>query len=356
MRYVTASFPTGRFLVGILIAINGLQVSHRIDAQDIGKGPISKSQQSQPVGEKSVTNTFGWHSDRPYPTLSVDEVLDRLTKSTEELIQKKVVKGADELRKNLDRVTFSIALIPALSKELSTQEVYRRTSESVFLVAGMTKPTEKDADWKTSFSTAFVVHEDGILSTSAHVFDHDDHDDAVVAMDIRGNVYPVVEVLAANRKADTLLFRIGAKGLKPIPLGQEVAPGSPVRVMGHPGDSFFFFSSGHLANYERDEDNNSWLNVTADFGQGSSGGPVMDEAGNVIGQVSRTYTLYASGDSSNRSRRRSSLTQKANDADAKEKNTKDADDESDPEAKKKSDPQMVFKACTPVSAIRALLK
>jgi len=116
-------------------------------------------------------------------------------------------------------------------------------TESVFLVAGMTKPKEDETNWKTSFSTAFAIHEDGILSTSAHVFDHDDQDDAVVVMDVRGNVYPVLDVLAANRKHDTLLFRIGVKGLKPLPLGDDAVPGTPVRMIGHPGDSFFFFSA-----------------------------------------------------------------------------------------------------------------
>ena len=354
MKYLSTSIACTFFVAGVTVGIHWPKTPYQVGAQEIRKdssfNPHHKGGKNAFRLGKGAFGTFG---DRPYPTFCVDEVIAKLTTATTVLIEKKLTKNADELRKNLDRTSFSLKLSPESTKVLTTQELYRQTMECVFLVAGLTRPTEADAEWKTSFSTAFVVHEDGILSTSAHVFDHDDHDDAVVALDFQGNVYPVLEVLAANRKADTLLFRIGAKGLKPMSLGQEAAPGSPVRVLGHPGDSFYFFSIGHLANYERDEEDNSWLNITADFGQGSSGGPVMDEAGNVIGQVSRTYTLYAGGETSNRRRRRT--TRQLN-AEGLPIVDKDAPDKVETESEKKTDPQMVFKACTPVSAIRALVK
>ena len=56
-------------------------------------------------------------------------------------------------------------------------------------------------------------------------------------------------------------------------------PGTQVRIMGHPGDSFYFLSSGLLANYERDHEGTTWLNTTADFGQGSSGVGDMETIG-----------------------------------------------------------------------------
>ena len=290
--------------------------------------------------------------DRPYPVFFIDDVLVMLTTGADKLIEKKLVKTSETLRKEIDRTEFSTTLPPAFTKDLPTQDLYRRVSESVFLVAGLTKPGEKETDWQTAFSTAFVVHEDGILSTSAHVFDHDDQDDAVVVMDFKGKVHPVIEILAADLKADTCLFRIGTKGLKPLPLGNDAPPGSAVRVMGHPGDSFFFFSTGVIANYERDEDGRVWPNVTADFGQGSSGGPVMDASGNVVGQVSRTYTLYAGGAASHRRKR----TARQADATEAAKEPMEVAPGDEVGSRKHADTQMVFKACTPVSALRALVK
>lgn len=268
-------------------------------------------------------------------------------------MEQKRTRSSDELRQELDRTTVSIPLTKPATKPLSSQELYRRAAESVFLVAGLTKPKEDEEGWQTAFSTAFVVHEDGILATSAHVFDHDDHDDAVVAMDVRGQVFPVVEVLAADRKADTALFRIATKDLEPLPLGSMAFPGTQIHVMGHPGDSFFYFSVGHIANYERDHESTLWLNVTADFGQGASGGPVMDVFGNVIGQVSRTYTLYAGTEEVGR-RRPAHRTRQIDDPAAKAEMVEEP--KVDHHLLKRPDPQMVFKSCTPVAAIRALVK
>lgn len=286
-----------------------------------------------------------------YPTMFVDDVIEKLSKSVQKLIDQKQTKTSAELKEGLDKTSFSITLTPAIETPLRPAELYQKCSESVFLVAGLTKPDAEEEAWKTAFSTAFVVHEEGILSTSAHVFDHDDVDHGVVVMDQQGRVYPVVEVLATDRQADTCLFRVAAKGLKPLPLGTDQPPGTPIRVIGHPGDSFYYFSAGDIANYERDDEGAYWLNVTADFGQGSSGGPVMDEAGNVIGQVSRTFTLYAGGEAGRRRRRRPHKTQNVDIV----VGVMEADTELADRAKK-PDPQMVFRACTPVSAIKGLIK
>lgn len=352
MKQFTA-VAMGLVLIGALFGgLNWIKTSVRLAAQETSDVVVAEP---APNGVPVQPDLLGQSGHRPFPTYFIDDIVARLTGAVETLLERKQTKNSDDLRKHLDRVRHVIKLPRPFVTEVPPQELYRRASESVFLVAGLTKPKDEVVDWKTAFSTAFVIHEDGILSTSAHVFDHDDQDDAVVVMDIRGRVYPVQELLAADKKADTAIFRIDVKGLTPLPLGQEVAPGTPIRVIGHPGDSFFFFSAGHLANYERDDDGAFWLNVTADFGQGSSGGPVMDAAGNVVGQVSRTFTLYAGGEATNRRRRhRRSLTQAAADPLVMELSKEDHDPTLD--AKKKADPQMVFKACTPVSAIRALVQ
>jgi S1-C subfamily serine protease len=211
----------------------------------------------------------------------------------------------------------------------------------------MYRTEDSEDEWETSLATAFAVTADGVLSTSAHVFDNDDHADIVVVMDVHKNVYPVQELLAVNREADTCLFRISAKETKPLTLAHDAPPGTRVRVVSHPGDSFYYLSTGVLANYESDGDDRTWLNITADFGQGSSGGPVMDEFGNVVGQVSRTYTLYAGG-AATRGQPRRVQNDRPADAEHSEKKPRAMDD--------LADPQMVFKSCVPVAVVRALAK
>ncbi len=349
MKRLAASIACVTFAVLVLTLLNGQKTRPQLDAQESARTSTTENR-SQPTAV--VTQQKEERTDLSPPEYYIEDVIKILTTATEVMIEKKISKTAVELHEELDRTQFTLELPKPSRTPVTSQELYRRATESVFLVAGLTKPSGDETAWQTSFSTAFVVHEDGILSTSAHVFDHDDHDDAVVVMDVHGKVYPVLEILAADRTGDTCLFRISKRQLKPLALGPAAHPGSQISVIGHPGDSFFYFSAGHIANYERDEEGLPWLNITADFGQGSSGGPVMDEAGNVVGQVSRTYTLYAGGDASNRRRRPRTVRQ------AVDHRPDDGPAESDENAavRKRADPQMVFKACTPVASIRALTK
>jgi sRNA-binding protein len=97
----------------------------------------------------------------------------------------------------------------------------------------------------------------------------------------------------------------------------------------------------------------------------------LDAAGNVVGQVSRTYTLYAGGSASARQRRVRTAQQreaaektdeKSDKAEEKPEDKGDAKMEKEtapallPEERREADPQMTFKSCVPVSAIRALVK
>lgn len=282
----------------------------------------------------------------PYPVFGIDEVLDHLSKVGAKLHKAGKTKGDAELRKQLDRKTCELTLPTATDEPVADCDLYLRACESVFIVCSLYKD-ESHGEWQTSLATAFAVTEDGVLTTSCHVFDNEDTADAIVVMDIKKNVYPVTELLASNKLTDTCLFRIDAQNLKPLPLAEDALPGAHVRVVGHPGDSFYYFSSGHVANYERDGDSVLWMNVTADFGQGSSGGPVFNEQGHVIGQVSRTFTLYAGGSETRGRPRRVAGDTKPADKQLTEKKT--AADEF-------MDPQMVFKSCVPVQGIRALVK
>lgn len=281
-----------------------------------------------------------------YPIFNITEVIDTITTEGARLHKQGKTRNDAHFRKQLNRKFVELDLPEPSDEPIPDRELYRRASESVFIVCSMYKIEDTD-EWQTSLATAFAVTADGVLTTSCHVFDNEDEADVVVVMDKNRKVYPVKELLAVNKKADTCLFRIDASDLKPLPLAEDGIPGTHVRVLGHPGDSFYFMSNGLLANYERDHDGTVWMNTTADFGQGSSGGPVMDEFGNVVGQVSRTFTLYAGGESRGRPRR------VANDSADK------SDPEKEPAVSNESDladPQMVFKSCVPVKTLRSLIR
>jgi S1-C subfamily serine protease len=123
----------------------------------------------------------------------------------------------------------------------------------------------------------------------------------LIAADAEGRVFPIQSVVAADMESDTCFLKISAPALKPLPLRTGIRPGERVYCLSHPGGNHFMFTEGMVArlNLKRDEmlDNHGqtnglltrpllFLNVTAEFAPGSSGAPIVDEAGNVVAQVS----------------------------------------------------------------------
>ena len=107
-------------------------------------------------------------------------------------------------------------------------------------------------------------------------------------------------VLAADTDSDICLVKIDGPELKPLPLRPGVRAGERVYCLSHPAGYFFMFTQGLVARVNRkrnellDEHGHTnglltrpilFLNVTAEFAPGSSGAPMVDEGGNVVGQV-----------------------------------------------------------------------
>ncbi len=93
-----------------------------------------------------------------------------------------------------------------------------------------------------------------------------------------------VEVIGVDKARDLAVLRIGARGQRPLPLGDARATGVGERVVaiGNPlgfGDTI---SDGLLSGV-REFDGVSVLQISAPISHGSSGGPVLNDHGEVIG-------------------------------------------------------------------------
>ena len=130
-----------------------------------------------------------------------------------------------------------------------------------------------------------VLTADGLLLTNYHVIDNEDVYN-FFAMTSDGKVYPVVEVIAANKDADVALIRIDAEDLTPISLATEQPePMSDLFVISHPHDRYYSTATGVVSRYsrrsKRDGPKEQWMEITAVFSQGSSGCGVFDFEGKI---------------------------------------------------------------------------
>ena len=206
-----------------------------------------------------------------------------------------------KLRTQLKRARCNVVLPEPRKDRLQPREVYRLVRSSTVAVATFYHCTNCKK-WHFDSAAGFVAA-DGVVSTSEHVVDFEDDgmkDGYLIVVDSKGRVFPVAEVLAANADSDTCLLRVAGLDLPPLPLNRDAEVGDPVFCVSHPDGNHWMFTSGMLSrffiNHEAASDGDKppakprvapslYINVTAEYSPGSSGAPVVDECGNVVGQV-----------------------------------------------------------------------
>jgi S1-C subfamily serine protease len=202
---------------------------------------------------------------------------------------------------HFDRKVCGLRLTEPGAEKLGGPAIAAR-AEAATLVLGEFSREPKHKE--TSFNVAgggFVIAP-GICLTSLHVA-KDKTARGFCALSRDGHVIPVREVLAFEPVNDLAVLQLDLPegvDLPALPLAREAAPmGSPVFVMSHPDDRFFLLSTGFVARHtlwKTEAGVEAFMSITADFAKGSSGCPVLDDRGNVIGIVNNTESIYYDDD------------------------------------------------------------
>ena len=192
--------------------------------------------------------------------------------------------------------------------------------KAIAVVGGVYK-CKRCTRWHVAPASGFLIAEN-LLVTNYHVVNQPERSALAVRM-FDGRVFMVESVVAASERYDLAVVRIPNTGITPIALGQAAPVGAKVDLISHPNQNFYTLSEGRVARYfitKRDKKTVPAMAITADFGRGSSGAPVLNEAWEVVGIAASTESLYYTED------------------DGDQKNL-----------------QMVFKNCVPVSQLRELI-
>lgn len=160
-----------------------------------------------------------------------------------------------------------------------------------------------------SESSGYIIDPKGIMVTNYHVaatyaFMKDGNQPkGFFARLADGRTYAVKAILACSRKDDLAILQLETNGelLPALALGEPAKVGDKICVLGHPQGMHYFFSQGNVTNKYLEEAGASgqkffreMMCISADYATGSSGGPVMDMYGNVVGTVSNTRMLLHS--------------------------------------------------------------
>ncbi len=97
--------------------------------------------------------------------------------------------------------------------------------------------------------------------------------------------YPIEGVTARDESNDLALLKVTVKGVAPLPLGDSdaVQIGETVYVAGNPLGFEGTFSYGIISGRRDGTTKKERLQMTAPISRGSSGGPVLNRKGRVIG-------------------------------------------------------------------------
>ena len=133
--------------------------------------------------------------------------------------------------------------------------------------------------------SGFIINTQGEVITNAHVVG----DDAVVEVWLHDERRRSGQVVGLDEYLDLALIKLSSgQGLRPLSLGSsaEVSAGQDILAIGYPLDSITpTVTRGIVSALVLGEDGTEWVQMDVAVNPGSSGGPVLDRDGRVVGVV-----------------------------------------------------------------------
>ena len=182
---------------------------------------------------------------------------------------------------------------------LSAPEIYALVSQST---VGVTTPVTTTNIFGQVSNAAisgsgFIISEDGYILTNYHVVeDADEQGLEILVMLYSGEEYSA-RIIGKDADNDVALLKIDATGLTPVKIGssESLVVGEQIYAIGNPlGELTYTFTDGIVSALDRTirVDANTEINmfqISAAINSGNSGGPVINERGEVVGFASAKY-------------------------------------------------------------------
>jgi len=184
------------------------------------------------------------------------------------------------LKKQILLLIFALFFAVQTQAELNTASIYSSVEKSVYQIRVINKQTGK----KSSIGSGFVVTKDNILATNYHVVSEYINDPDVFSLEFlstSGKRGPL-ELVDFDIVHDLAVVR--AKQPMGVPLRISFLPekGASLFSLGNPLDLGFTIIKGtNNGILTKDEDGN--ILFSGSLNPGMSGGPTLDEQGNIIG-------------------------------------------------------------------------
>ncbi|MFI5095375.1 MAG: S1C family serine protease [Candidatus Acidiferrales bacterium] len=165
---------------------------------------------------------------------------------------------------------------------LAPSQIFTRARPSVVVIVADDQNTQREA-----LGSGFLVSRDRI-ATNHHVLEG--MKEAYVLFS-DGAIKRVSGVVADSVQQDLIILRVETGKRPSLPLGDELSlqQGDPVYALGAPKGLELSFTNGIVSSF-RKSDAQFLIQTTAAIAPGSSGGPLFDRAGKVVGVTTSMVT------------------------------------------------------------------
>ena len=252
-----------------------------------------------------------------YPVLSKSQtvtndvqVLENYLKSVDSVLAKtKSITAQDAQKALADSAKLAtVNLLKPAKKNLTGNALYEKVKLAT-VITGCAYKCPRCSNTHLSESSGYIIDPKGIVITNYHVMaqyafmkDGNKPEGFFVRL-ADGRTYAVKSILAASKINDLAVLQLETNGatLPALALGGPAKVGASIYVLGHPKGMHYYLSQGIVNNHYLEEAGlegkkffREMMSVSADYATGSSGGPVLDVRGNVVGTVSNTKMLLHS--------------------------------------------------------------
>lgn len=256
-----------------------------------------------------VTNSYAQHF-----TNNEDQFVDGFVTSANSLI----LDGKTGIKANeaAAAVLSATSQVPLTLKKISVKAldasaIFNKTKAAT-VIMGSAYLCTHCSHTHVAPATGFIIGDDGVVVTNFHVVamfaDNIKRGNTPLGLFARledGRTFPVKTILAAVAKDDLAIVKLDINNqvLPSLALAKGAKVGDEVFVVGHPKGMYYFLSKGMVNHRYIDKVVNpsgmeprETMIISADYAVGSSGGPVVNQFGDVVGIVSNTRTVFHSDD------------------------------------------------------------
>ena len=184
----------------------------------------------------------------------------------------------------------------------SGPDLYRHARRATVVIGPARKCANPKCDigMHVNAASGVIVDPSGIVATAYHVV-KDKKGPGFVVGTADGKAFPVVKILAADEIMDVVLLKIKGDSFPFLPPAGDAPPGTEVYCLSHPRREMYQLSKGIVTGYRIEKVYSKEkkligirrrMNISADYAKGSSGGPILDDYGRVVGLVSATSPIY----------------------------------------------------------------